>query len=398
MQRVEPDESGPHQVFGDEKGLQKEVVKYLRHKYPDVPIVGGLIDDAIYWAKRLGLRIPSIASKVGYKCGQPDLMIPVATLRSAGLAIELKRPFVPRDLEAELSEYQLDYHACLRRAGWRVEVLSDIDEICRVIEEHMSGGLRACVCCKKPKFFPREAVELHEKERGSHRKPFVRSSPVPHEAAASQARVPERQVPMPHDQTRAVDGPAGCQAEVTRYLDGQYPEAIRVVRFVYSVPGCEEQLEAMGWERGQGAILIFHANAEHSGLMLEFYHPGESELTCHGKYERLGWKVLVCNEADGVAKAKRCIDDYFKSCGRRSQRELLNARALRCGCEARDFVRRLREREMVVLLRRESELRRSLRKERRRSTSKRGPLLATKDKLKSVRRKIAAKKGELRRL
>jgi hypothetical protein len=92
------------------------------------------------------------------------------------------------------------------------------------------------------------------------------------------------------------------------------------------VPGIGELPEAgdkrlkawrMGYTKGQPDLMIANPNHDHTGLAVEFKHPGfeptpsTEQLSFHAQLRALGWKVIVCNNyTHGI----REIDAYMKTC------------------------------------------------------------------------------------
>lgn len=129
------------QMKHPEHELQKAVVKYLRHQYPNV-IIQACSPDLLGGGKLAKIRA-AIAKALGYTKGFPDLVIyeraskPDASRHfgsdefCAGLAIEFKTA------KGRQSKEQKEVQKKLEAQGWKYEIIRDFDSAKQRIDEYL---------------------------------------------------------------------------------------------------------------------------------------------------------------------------------------------------------------------------------------------------------------------
>jgi len=119
----------------EEQQTQIALVQYIHAQYPGVRIgisPGGLIDNA---------RKGSLAKKLGYEAGTPDLIIFKPTDGNEiceiyfGLFIELKK-----ESGGVVSEKQKEYQEYLNRNGYRAVVCEGFESAKKEIDNYLIGG------------------------------------------------------------------------------------------------------------------------------------------------------------------------------------------------------------------------------------------------------------------
>lgn len=116
-----------------ENDLQKEVVAFLRTKFPKILFTAtcGQLQDTP--EKRIHMF------EMGYKKGVPDLLIFEPNRSYVGMAIELKSP----KGTGSLQETQLDFMLDLQYRGWKPLVSNNFSEIVIQINNYMTDRVRA---------------------------------------------------------------------------------------------------------------------------------------------------------------------------------------------------------------------------------------------------------------
>ena len=115
-----------------EDDLQKEVVAFLREKYPNVLFTatcGGIQDTP---KKRLDMF------ELGFCKSVPDILIFEPNRSHSGIAIELKTP----KAIGLLSEHQLEFMMNLKKRGWYTLISNDFSEIVIQINNYMSNRIK----------------------------------------------------------------------------------------------------------------------------------------------------------------------------------------------------------------------------------------------------------------
>ena len=102
-----------------ETDLHYKVIKFIRKRYPDAPMVPGLDELQDSSEKHID------SWRKGYVKGQPDILLPIRSGRKVGLALELKSP----GWQGEASEHQKMFLQKLESEGWHVLVSNCYEDI-----------------------------------------------------------------------------------------------------------------------------------------------------------------------------------------------------------------------------------------------------------------------------
>ena len=112
-----------------EDDLQKEVVAFLREKYPNVLFTATCRGFQETPKKRLDMF------ELGFCKSVPDLLIFEPNSSHSGIAIELKTP----KATGHLSEHQLEFMMNLKKRGWQTLISNDFSDIVIKITKYMDN-------------------------------------------------------------------------------------------------------------------------------------------------------------------------------------------------------------------------------------------------------------------
>lgn len=138
------------------------------------------------------------------------------------------------------------------------------------------------------------------------------------------------------------------QIALVQHVRRSHPRAVFVGGLCELIESPERRRVAvqLGYTTGQPDLLCLNGTAEHSGLALEFKHPGfaledrppsDRQREYHKCLEDLGWRVIVCND---VFQAAREVDFHMAKALRKCE----CCSALLTECELQEHLRRKRKR------------------------------------------------------
>jgi hypothetical protein len=143
----------------NEADLHIATVDWLSRAHPDACTVAGIVELIDSPEKR------ARACRMGYRAGQPDLMILESDGEHRGLAIEFKHPgFEVLEPRPE----QRAYHAKLRALGWEVLVCNDLCGASIAIDAYLRRAALLCGCCGL-RWESARALEVHKQRKRPRR-------------------------------------------------------------------------------------------------------------------------------------------------------------------------------------------------------------------------------------
>ena len=147
----------------NETDLHVAVVAEIRARHPEALLVGGIGELPETCERR------SMARKMGYMAGQPDLLILNSGSDFCGLALEFKHPGF--EVEGSVLPVQTDYHQALEALGWKVLVVNSFAAALQEVDSYMRAEVQIMCRCCRARWKGQAALDAHMERKKRKARP-----------------------------------------------------------------------------------------------------------------------------------------------------------------------------------------------------------------------------------